>query len=225
MTKRLSRVICLLSQTLFDKLPPELNYNSTAWLVYDDKKDKPAAALVDALEPFDDFTLEPYDEQPLLPEPDRTVELNVIMDNLGDGANYAFFNNISYKAPKVPTLYSVFSSGEEATNPAVYGEYTHPFVLEKDEVVQIVVNNLDSGRHPFHLHGHHFQAIHRSEEEAGTFEDQGGEEAALAKFPKTPMRRDTFVLYPNGNMVLRFKANNPGEIMRMLFISLPVLIM
>jgi len=42
----------------------------------------------------------------------------------------------------VPTLYTAMSTGESATNPAVYGEYAHPFVLAKDEIVEIVVNNL-----------------------------------------------------------------------------------
>ena len=74
--------------------------------------------------------------------------------------------------------------------------------------MQIIVNNLDSGRHPFHLHGHHFQALYRSEDEAGTFEDANVTEA---DFPATPMRRDTFVLYPDGNIVLRFRADNPGK--------------
>ena len=154
------------------------------------------------------MTLVPYDEGPLLPEPDRTVELNVVMDNLGDGANYAFFNNITYKAPKVPTLYTVLSGGDLVTNSRIYGEYTQSFVLEKDEIVQIVVNNQDDGRHPFHLHGHQFQAIYRSEEDAGEFDA-----AAVADvgFPDTPIRRDTLVVWPNGNIVLRFKANNPGE--------------
>jgi iron transport multicopper oxidase len=119
----------------------------------------------------------------------------------------AFFNNITYVAPKVPTLYTVLSAGQHATNPAVYGTYTHPFVLEKDQVVDIVVNNLDPGKHPFHLHGHTFQVIWRSEEEAGTFADS---DVSAADFVKVPMKRDTVVLRPNGNMVLRFKADNPG---------------
>jgi iron transport multicopper oxidase len=121
----------------------------------------------------------------------------------------AFFNNITYKAPKVPSLYTALSSGDQATDPRVYGSYTNAFVLEKGEIVQIIVNNLDSGRHPFHLHGHHFQALYRSEEEAGTFEDVGVSES---DYPKIPMRRDTFVLYPDGNIVLRFRADNPGKI-------------
>jgi iron transport multicopper oxidase len=107
----------------------------------------------------------------------------------------------------VPTLYTALTTGDEASNPVVYGEYTHSFVLEKDQIVQVVVNNLDSGRHPFHLHGHAFQALYRSEDEAGTFGDSNITEA---DFPATPMRRDTIVLYPDGNIVLRFQATNPG---------------
>lgn len=83
-------------------------------------------------------------------------------------------------------------------------------VLAKDEVVQIVVNNLDSGRHPFHLHGHNFQTLYRSDEEAGTWEDAQQNSTDVLNFPAAPMRRDTVVLYPNGNIVLRFRADNPG---------------
>ena len=42
----------------------------------------------------------------------------------------------------MPTLYTALTTGEAATNPAVYGEFVHPFVLAKDEIVEIVVNNL-----------------------------------------------------------------------------------
>ncbi len=59
----------------------------TGWLVCDDKKELPDPALLDELDPFDDFTLVPHDNQTLYGEPDQTVSLNVIMDNLGDGAN------------------------------------------------------------------------------------------------------------------------------------------
>jgi hypothetical protein len=34
------------------------------------------------------------------------------------------------------------TTGEDAANPLVYGEFSHPFVLEKDQVIDIVVNNL-----------------------------------------------------------------------------------
>lgn len=185
-------------------MPDDLDWNVTGWLVYDEAKSLPKPAFLDEFEPFDDMDLVPYDEMELLPEPDQTVELDVVMDNLRDGANYAFFNNITYVAPKVPTLYTALTSGKDAMNSQVYGTYTHSFVLQKDEIVQIVLNNMDDGRHPFHLHGHQFQAIYRSEDGAGSFNATGVE------FPQTPMRRDTLHVLPNGNIVLRFKADNPG---------------
>ena len=80
-------------------------------------------------------------------------------------------------------------------------------MLQKGEVVQLVVDNADTGKHPFHLHGHAFQAVWRSEEDAGPFAESNATEA---DFSTTPMRRDTFVLPPQGNIVLRFRADNPG---------------
>lgn len=75
-------------QSLFDSYPDDLNYNVTGWLVYDDNKALPDPALLDTFDNlFDDMTLVPYDEQPILGEPDQIVTLSVIMDNLGDGAN------------------------------------------------------------------------------------------------------------------------------------------
>ncbi|KAK1761040.1 iron transport multicopper oxidase fet3 [Echria macrotheca] len=194
--------------TLFDTIPDGLNWNVTGWLVYDQNKPFPEPAVVDGeFEPHDDMTLLPWDNETIWGEPDRTISLDVIMDNLGDGGNYAFFNNITYTPPKVPTLYTALTSGELATNAAVYGEYTHPFVLERGEIVDIIVNNIDSGKHPFHLHGHHFQSLWRSADEAGTFQDSN---VTSSEFSPVPMRRDTIVLHPEGNIVLRFKADNPG---------------
>lgn len=193
--------------SLFDRIPDGLNWNVTGWLVYDDTKPLPDPALVDEFNDFDDATLVPFDQMPLLPEPDQVVTLDVIMDNLGNGQPYAFFNNITYVAPKVPTLYTVMTAGEDAANPLVYGEFVHPFVLEKNSIVEIVVNNLDSGKHPFHLHGHNFQAIARSDEEAGVFDSTN---STQTNYPAIPMRRDTLVLRPDGYIVLRFQADNPG---------------
>ena len=69
--------------------------------------------------------------------------------------------------------------------------------------MEIILNSRDPGKHPFHLHGHNFQAIARSEPDEGPY-------ANNVTFPAVPMRRDTFQVHSNGNIVLRFKANNPG---------------
>ena len=134
---------------------------------------------------------------------DYSFNLDVRMDNLGDGLNYAFFNNQTYTRPLVPTLYTALTSDALATNTAIYGSNTNAFILQKNDVVEIILNNNDKGRHPFHLHGHAFQAVVRSDQGAGQF--IGNE-----TFPAVPMKRDTFMAPPNGNIVLRFRADNPG---------------
>jgi len=116
----------------------------------------------------------------------------------------ASFNQISYVRPKVPTLYTALSTGVTANNATIYGVNTNAFVLEKNQVIDIVLNNNDPGKHPFHLHGHNFQAIARSDDDSGNY--VGNE-----TFPAVPMRRDTFMVRPNGNIVLRFRADNPDK--------------
>lgn len=48
--------------------------------------------------------------------------------------------DISYVMPKVPTLYSALTTGSAAMDPVVHGTVTNPFVLSKDEIVDIVLN-------------------------------------------------------------------------------------
>jgi iron transport multicopper oxidase len=72
---------------LFDAVPDGLNPNITGWLTYDNKAEFPEAKMIDEFDPFDDFALVPVDKQELLGEPDQTVSLELLMDNLGDGAN------------------------------------------------------------------------------------------------------------------------------------------
>jgi iron transport multicopper oxidase len=115
----------------------------------------------------------------------------------------AFFNDVTYVAPVVPTLYTVMTTGDNATNPAIYGVNTQPYILEKNQVVDIVVNNLDSGKHPLHLHGHNFQLVARSAENGGVFANND-------TYPTVPMRRDTVLIQPQGYLVLRYVADNPG---------------
>ena len=192
-----------MDQTLFDKIPKGLNPNVTGWLVYDNANPLPKPTNLDTFTPFDDFKLVPKDAEPLMDKVDYSFNLDVKMDNLANGIDYAFFNDHTYTRPKVPTLYTALTSGALATNPVIYGSNTNAFVLKKNDVVEIILNNNDKGRHPFHLHGHTFQAIARSEQNAGNW--IGNE-----TFPAVPMKRDTFMAPPNGNIVLRFRADNPG---------------
>jgi len=117
----------------------------------------------------------------------------------------AFFDDTTYVSPKVPTLYTLMSAGEAANNVSIYGSSTNTFILKKDDVVELVLNSEDRGKHPFHLHGHTFQVVARSDPDAGPYDPTNATE-----FPKNPMRRDTLAINPHGHFVLRFKADNPG---------------
>ena len=61
-------------------------------------------------------------------------------------------------------------------------------------------------RHPFHLHGHAFQVVTRSDDDAGFYDPTN-----TTTPPSTPMRRDTVLVRPNGHIVLRFRSDNPGK--------------
>ena len=194
-----------LKQDLFDTIPDTLNVNVTGWLLYNgNDQDLPPATILDEFDPFDDFTLVPHDKEPLLPDADYTIPMTMLMDDLDNGANYAFINDVTYVAPKIPTIYTALSSGSLVNDTTIYGPNTNAFILQKDQVVDIILNNHDPGRHPFHLHGHAFQAIARSE-------DDGGDYVGNETFPAIPMRRDTLLVRPNGNFVIRFRADNPDK--------------
>lgn len=64
-----------------------MNSNVTGWLIYNDNAEKPAAALLDSFEPFDDYTLVPQDGLEIFTDVDYSFNLDLKMDNLGDGAN------------------------------------------------------------------------------------------------------------------------------------------
>lgn len=197
--------------TMLDVIPSELELNMTNYIMYDDDKKKPKQYTIDDVDSFfDDFYLKPLSKTKLLDDADHTITIDVAMDNLGNGVNYAFFNNITYTKPKVPTLVTALSAGEQATNHLVYGYDTNTFVLNENDVVDIVLNNHDTGRHPFHLHGHTFQLISRGaavddDDDPVDFDPEDHDD-----FPEYPMIRDTALVYPQSNMVMRFKADNPG---------------
>lgn len=160
---------------------------------------------------FDDFKIKPLDAIKRYGKPDKQVELVVKMENLGDGVNYAFFNDITYTPPKVPTLYTVYSSPEEHIyNAEIYGSNTNAFILNHNDVVEIVLNNDDDNKHNFHFHGHNFQIIERGEPDAGHYNLTESFDKNKVYENDYPMIRDTVFVEGNSYLVLRFIANNPG---------------
>jgi FtsP/CotA-like multicopper oxidase with cupredoxin domain len=81
--------------------------------------------------------------------------------------------------------------------------------------VDLVINNLDDGSHPFHLHGHHFYVLsrHRAEGRGGwgsfnPFTVDSGPPSGVNLVD--PVRKDTIAVPRRGHVVLRFRADNRG---------------
>lgn len=201
-----------IDDTMLDIVPDDLLLNVTNSLKYAEGNSWPKTYLVDDYDFLDDFWLTPLDDYENYDHYDHQVTIDVVMDNLGNGVNYAFFNNITYVTPKIPTLGTVLSANNDSDslNAQIYGSNTHGIVLQKDEIVEIVLNNNDTGVHPFHLHGHVFQVVERGPD----YSDEDGPIPYNESAPYIPrnesMFRDVLYVRPQSYFVIRFKANNPG---------------
>jgi iron transport multicopper oxidase len=198
----------------FDSTPDYVVQNVTAALIYNELMAYPApVAPVAEINLFDDFNLVPYDEQPLLsgaPDVSFTLDLNFFQQ---DDQNRAGFNNITYIAQGVPTLATVLTTGKAASNASIYGVNTNAMIADYGQLVEVVVNNYDTGAHVMHIHGHAPQLVARVSGEVDdnkTITLQETYNGDSSSFPKTPIRRDSWVLAAAGYTVIRFIADNPG---------------
>ena len=117
----------------------------TSSVTYDASKSITDLGAIDLYHDTNDTALVPLDVEPILPS-GRQISLEVLFDTLDDGTNRAMFNNQTFVYPKVPTILSEFSLGENATVAQAYGPFS--FVLDHLEAFDIVLKNGDSGKHP-----------------------------------------------------------------------------
>lgn len=88
-----------------------------------------------------------------------------------------------------------------------------PFMKEKTWV-DLVINNLDDGSHPFHLHGHGFYVLssYRADGRTGwgSYNPYEGGESPSGLDLTTPLRKDTVAVPRRGHVVMRAFMDNPG---------------
>ncbi|KAL0578124.1 ferroxidase fet3 [Marasmius crinis-equi] len=152
----------------------------------------------------DDTALNPIQPQSA-PVVTKTIELEVTFETLDDGKNYGMFNRITYNAPKVPAIFSELSLGRDATDERAYGPLS--FVVERDDVVDLVIKNGDTRAHPFYLHGHKPMLVNHAQDFKSTDPSMN---PPLPSNLSNPMRRDTVYVLAGGSSTLRFVADNPG---------------
>jgi iron transport multicopper oxidase len=176
-------------------------------LRYSDKLPAPPAYQnlpTSILPPIDDMTIKPYDKQALLGPVNKQIVLNFNL-TLIDGIPRAIVNGNTFLAQKVPSLYTALTVPKQyKMDPRVYGVNSNAVAVNYGDVVEIVLNNQSPFAHPWHMHGHQFQVVARSEADAvNPVYDP-------SKADPTPMKRDVAGVHPGGFVVFRFKADNPG---------------
>ncbi|KAJ1538953.1 ferroxidase fet3 [Cladochytrium tenue] len=190
--------------TVFDQ-PPDYITITNATIVYNSASplapvdDMPAVSVMDV-----DLAREitPVTPQGIY-EVDNSLYMQVIFEVLTDGTNHGTFNDKTYTRPKVPSLLTALSVGSQYISDAdAYGPSTNPYVLQHLKGTEIVIDNTDSGSHPFHLHGHTFQIV--------DINDERSYDPTNVSYIESPMRRDTVTVPGGGYAVIRFVNDNPG---------------
>jgi FtsP/CotA-like multicopper oxidase with cupredoxin domain len=145
------------------------------------------------------------------PAPDTAYTFDVSFQTGAYALTKAYVNSTTWAASKVPTLHQAVAglhAGNNTFNTAgLSSAYdTSQFVIDipSYQVVDVLINSLDEGAHPFHLHGHQFWIMATGA--TGVFDwDTYGNLSTT-----NPMRRDTMTIDAYGWSLIRFKADNPG---------------
>ncbi|KAI1428862.1 multicopper oxidase [Xylaria sp. FL1777] len=196
--------------SMFDEVPDGYNPNFYGYLVYSSSKPLPTQVpLPDSPPYFDDINLVTSpayvaDQVATYDNVDQQIILNLNFSIINNQTR-ATLNDTTFVPQLVPTLYTALSAGSNAFNPLVYGVNSIPFVVKSNQIVEVIINNFDTGDHPWHLHGATFQVIARNGMGEGYY---GG--GHLTPPHPNPLRRDTVLIHAGGFVALRFKSNNPG---------------
>jgi iron transport multicopper oxidase len=120
--------------------------DSTASITYDSKTTTVTdSGFIDEYHGVDDISMVPVVKE-AAPPVTRTITLEVSFDTMDDGTNHAMFNQVTWNKPVVPAILSELTLGSNATIASAYGPQS--FVLNHMDVIDIVVQNGDAGKHP-----------------------------------------------------------------------------
>jgi len=192
-----------MNPAMFDKVPEDLALNITAPIIYN-----PSAPFAPSQDTASSDFLD-TDLVPLVVEGLASVDHHYPMafdfQVYTDGINHGAFNHNPYLMPKTPTLLTALTIGDQyINNTDVYGPQGHAIIAPHMSVMEFAVNNLDSGAHPFHLHGHVFQVVARGD---GVYNASAN---PVNETQANPVRRDTVHVPAESYAVIRWRADNPA---------------
>jgi FtsP/CotA-like multicopper oxidase with cupredoxin domain len=129
-----------------------------------------------------------------------------------------FLNESSWRGNATkPVLHTLLDSGATASQDTVEAGFDTANFNEKHQMVytshgirtiDILIQNLDDGNHPFHLHGYKFWVLKQGK---GYAPQPYSTPSLYDNIDLTnPLRRDTASIEAYGWMLIRFVADNPG---------------
>ncbi|KAH8093091.1 multicopper oxidase 2A [Cristinia sonorae] len=136
----------------------------------------------------------------------RMYTVKVSLQNTNENHFLAFFNSTSWEPLSgTSTFMEVRKAALQNASYAPLGaslQNPDQLMITEDsiQVVDLLVNNLDDGDHPFHLHGHRPYIMGSG---AGRYIGQKLNEV-------NPLRRDTILIPAFSWTILRFVTDNPG---------------
>lgn len=200
------------SEDMYDTVPEDLVLNNTVQIQYASANANATEVIYDDIPTINDTDFRPIEIMASAPA-DVEFVMHAYFDTFDDGTNRASFSldggyqNITYQTPKVPTLFTAASMGNDSYDTDIYGHMTNVMTYKHMQNIQLTLFNWDAGFHPFHLHGHEFQVIEKS------FDVTSDDEVInpqTVDIQANPARRDTITVPPGGKVVLRWRADNPG---------------
>ncbi|KAL4427900.1 hypothetical protein ABPG75_001989 [Micractinium tetrahymenae] len=105
-------------------------------------------------------------------------------------------------SPGVPSILETLLANHSLPASKDFGYHIEQ--LQAGAIVQVVINNHDTGEHPLHLHGHWFWVMGRGRPNVGDYDP------TKDQLKEWPLLRDTATVPAGSWMVLRFAAANPG---------------
>ncbi|EJD50994.1 multicopper oxidase [Auricularia subglabra TFB-10046 SS5] len=134
------------------------------------------------------------------PKATLTYKVTVSFQVTADNGFFAFINSTSWTPLSgSPTLFSHL--GADNVGAKTFDNSQLILTSEDAEVVDLIIDNLDDGDHPFHLHGHKFWIMGTGD---GRYQGQDVDGV------ENPLIRDTHLIPSFTWTVLRFVADNPG---------------
>ncbi|KAL7413963.1 Cupredoxin [Mrakia frigida] len=193
---------------MFDQVPEDLVLGISATISYAESNERTEGTTLDveSLPFFDDMLMSPVEVVAQAPS-DVEIDMTFAFDTFDNGVNRAAFNQVTYRSPIVPAIFTQVSAGENASLSSTYGAQSPSFVINHMDMVELNIINTDAGQHPFHLHGHKFMLVHRSWDVTS---DDPAINPPMVEGQVNPFQRDTVMIPPGGSTAIRFRADNPG---------------